>query len=63
MNLECFNTAPQKHLAEVFRTFSKNVEDLQVNWHHHIDDDEMRQVGEVFERIFKIKLIFISFDD
>ena len=63
MNLEYFNTASHKHLAELFRQVSQNIEESHVNWHHHYDDDEMKQVGEIFDRIFPMKFIFISFDD
>ncbi len=63
MNLDYFNTASHKHLAQMFTQISNNCNDTKVVWHYCIDDDEMKQVGEIFARIFNLNFEFISFED
>jgi len=63
MNLDYFNTASHKHLAQMFTKISNNCNDTKVVWHYCIDDEEMKQVGEIFERIFNLNFEFISFED
>ena len=34
-----------------------------INWYYHVDDDEMKQVGEIFDRIFDLKFNLITYQD
>jgi hypothetical protein len=63
MNLEYFNTASHKYIAELFKLIKELAPKSTVNWYYHIDDDEMKQVGEIFDRIFDIKFNHVSFVD
>lgn len=63
MNLEYFNTASHKYIAELFRSIKEHAPESTINWYYHIDDDEMKQVGEIFDRIFDIKFNHVSYLD
>ncbi len=63
MNLEYFNTASHKYIAELFRVIKELAPESTVNWYYHVDDDEMKQVGEIFDRIFDINFNHVSFLD
>ena len=63
MNLEYFNTASHKYIAELFRLIKDLAPNSVINWYYHIDDDEMKQVGEIFDRIFNLKFNHITYQD
>jgi hypothetical protein len=45
MNLEYFNTASHKYIAELFRAIKELAPKSTINWYYHIDDVELKQVG------------------
>jgi len=63
MNLEYFNTASHKYIAELFRMLKESSPESTINWYYHVDDDEMKQVGEIFDRIFDLKFNLITYQD
>lgn len=63
MNLDYFNTASHKHIAMMFTNVSRHCKNTKVIWHYCIDDEEMKQVGEIFEKIFDLNFEFISFEE
>lgn len=61
---EYVNTASLKLLMDVMYKIEEVQEagkEININWHYPDDDPEMREIGEEFERVLKLKFEYISY--
>ncbi|MBN1119341.1 MAG: DUF1987 domain-containing protein [Bacteroidales bacterium] len=51
INMDYFNTATSKRLLEFLKIFdaNKNIEKPVVNWHYEFDDDDNKEMAEIYE--------------
>lgn len=62
--MEYFNSSSRKHLSDIFIIFVSMHEKghaVKVIWYFEEGDDEMRQVGEWYQNIFKLDFQFRSY--
>ncbi len=62
--LEYFNSAARKCIMEIFRTLeaiSKGGRSVKIIWQFDENDDSMKETGEEYAELFKLKFEFISY--
>jgi hypothetical protein len=58
------NSASQRAINEIFTILSRVMikgKELEVEWHYHEDDYEMKEAGEEYADITKIPFVFKSY--
>ena len=58
--LEYFNSSSQKFIVDVLKMLSdlsKNGHSIAANWYYKSNDDEMKEVGEEFQSMLRIKFV------
>lgn len=55
VSLEYFNTATSKKMLELLQTLDENsgINKLTVNWHYEEDDEDSREIAEIYEECLK----------
>ncbi len=63
MKLEYFNTSSSKCILDFFRkleTILNRGNEVVVNWHYEIDDEDMMEAGEDYDAIIGLKFNLIE---
>ena len=63
IDLDYFNTASAKALFSIFRKLEALHEisqQVDIVWYYDIDDEDMKETGEDFQKIFKIPTVLQS---
>lgn len=64
IKLQYFNTASAKLLLIIFQRLEEflNPDEVQINWYHPSDDEELEEAGEDFAEIVNIQFDIIATD-
>jgi len=66
VKLEYFNTSSSKCLIDILRKLEKiytDGNDVTLEWHYDVEDDDMRESGEDFKEILKLPVKMVPFKD
>jgi hypothetical protein len=66
IQLEYFNTSSSKCILDVFKkleTIHKNGNDMVINWHYEVDDEDMLEAGEDYQAIINVPFKMIEIEE
>lgn len=66
INFDYLNTSSSKYLFAILKKMKLMADSgnsISINWHNHIDDEDMLQTGQVYSEILEMSFEFISYDN
>ena len=66
IQLEYFNTSSSKCILDVFKkleTIHKGGNQLVINWHYELDDEDMLEAGEDYQAIINVPFKMIQIEE
>jgi len=64
--LEYFNSASQKNLLDIFKAFnlvSKDDKSFKLIWYYQEGDEELKQIGVIFQQLLHLDMQFVELED
>jgi hypothetical protein len=66
IQLEYFNTSSSKCILDVFKKLEaihKSGNDMVINWHYEVDDEDMLEAGEDYQAIINVPFKMIEIEE
>ena len=66
IQLEYFNTSSSKCILDVFKKLEaihKGGNDMVINWHYEVDDEDMLEAGEDYQAIINVPFKMIEIEE